>query len=187
MSVWEGRLLLSIILVAMLAIAFHGWMRREQDRRASRLRDWADRNGWRMLAPEAGEGGQRGEPMPAWASGEEWRSAAIAIAGRRAGYEIVVAWGETLSYSGMDAATAVALHTPGPLPDLQLRRRHPLDTWTPADHDHDPETAAFDQRFVVSDISPESAHRLLTPSVAAAIARSKFPPGPGPDRARGPG
>jgi len=116
-----GSLLLSVILVVMLAIAFHGWLQREDDR----LRDWAELQGWRLLSPGPGGEGSLDAPALTWAWGEDWRQPKVAVAGWYAGYEIVVSWGETLSYAGLSAETAYALHLPGRHPDLRLRRSLP--------------------------------------------------------------
>lgn len=113
--------------------------------------------------------------MPAWAAGDDWQHPKTAVAGQQAGDQVVVAWGGTLSYAGMDAVTAFALLLPGPLPDLRLRRRVVPDPGMPADDDHDQEIADFGRRFVC-DIPAGSAHRLLTPPAKAAISR-RFPRG----------
>lgn len=112
----EGSLLLPVILVAVVAVVFYGWLQWAEDRRAARLRDWAGQHGWRVISPGPGQGGQPGVPMPAWAAAQDWQDPKIAVTGWHAGYEIVVAWGETLSYSGMDAVTGCALRWPGPPP-----------------------------------------------------------------------
>lgn len=115
----QGQLLLAVILVAVFAVVFFGLLRWEEGRRAGRLRRWASRHGWRLISDGAGPG------VPEWASGEDWREPKIAVVGQHGGYEVAVSWGETLSYSGLDAVTAVALRLPRPVTAAAASRHCP--------------------------------------------------------------
>ncbi len=109
-------LLISIVVTIVLAVLFHAWLRRGEERRAEALRQWADSAGWRVRSAPA----RTTMPSP-WVEYPPAVSLTpmASLDGERDGYPLILEW----IFDDEHMATVCYATLRHEHPRLTLRRR----------------------------------------------------------------